>query len=182
MTVYIIGGDRDRLVKIGYSCNVRQRLWVLRSERRRSDLKILWESDPDLGAIDEGKLHAVFDLYRKHGEWFDFGDADPVALVAAAIRLPNMKLPARPVRRPGNRKLLKRADLRGHEPESWLDEQGRKCYINDGRTVVIVPSGEWDRLPYPDEMEEWKDLCSKIYSGEITYDMAMAMEQRGEFT
>jgi hypothetical protein len=62
MTVYIIGGDRDRLVKIGYSCNVRQRLWVLRSERGRSDLKILWESDPDLGAVDEGKLHAVFDV------------------------------------------------------------------------------------------------------------------------
>ncbi|MEU8926596.1 GIY-YIG nuclease family protein [Kitasatospora sp. NPDC048545] len=33
----------------------------------------------------ERHLHKEFDSYRIHGEWFDFGDQDPVAEVAAAV-------------------------------------------------------------------------------------------------
>ncbi|MFH9354053.1 GIY-YIG nuclease family protein [Kitasatospora sp. NPDC017646] len=33
----------------------------------------------------ERHLHKEFDGYRTRGEWFDFGDQDPIAEVAAAV-------------------------------------------------------------------------------------------------
>ncbi|MFC8408612.1 GIY-YIG nuclease family protein [Streptomyces griseoincarnatus] len=82
--LYLVGSDEVRPVKIGIS---------LRPESRVADmqtgspvvLRLLWKTP---GSYDmEQDLHRAFDAYRLHGEWFDFGDEDPVPLVAGTAAL-----------------------------------------------------------------------------------------------
>lgn len=82
--VYLIGSALSRPVKIGVASNVRSRLDELRTGSP-VPLHIMWKTrgDRDL----EYSLHEYFAPYRIHGEWFDFGDEDPAALVATAAVL-----------------------------------------------------------------------------------------------
>lgn len=77
--VYLVkGGER---LKIGYSADIR-----LRIQELQTGCPVVIEF---VGALvgathdDERKLHAKFDEYRIHGEWFEYGTglADFVALV-----------------------------------------------------------------------------------------------------
>lgn len=87
MTVYLIGCEGSRLVKIGHSRNPAKRLAEL-ARMSASPVKLLWQSGPEHGMEAEQHLHRVFRSYRQHGEWFDFGEDDPVELVNSAISLP----------------------------------------------------------------------------------------------
>lgn len=82
--VYLIGSAVSRPVKIGVAGNVQGRLEELRTGSP-VPLHVIWKTrgDRDL----EYSLHEYFAPYRIHGEWFDFGDEDPAALVATAAVL-----------------------------------------------------------------------------------------------
>lgn len=84
MTVYLLGCEGTRLVKIGHAADVRKRLRGI-STMSAHPIRLLWQSAPEHGAETERRLHGRFRQYRQHGEWFDFEDADPVSLVSAAI-------------------------------------------------------------------------------------------------
>jgi hypothetical protein len=80
-SVYLIGSYDVRPVKIGVSENPEKRLKSL-STGSPVPLQLLWSAPG--GAALEAALHEYFQPYRVYGEWFDFGDEDPVQLVVAA--------------------------------------------------------------------------------------------------
>lgn len=98
MAVYVIGCEGSRLVKIGCAGDVRARIQGI-GAMSPVPVKLLWESHPEYGVTAERHLHHVFRDYRQHGEWFDFGDSDPVGLVEVAMkgadREPDTKAPPR---------------------------------------------------------------------------------------
>lgn len=80
--VYIIGSKQARPVKIGTSTNSPQRLASI--QMMSPVILEIFHEHP--GEYDlEAWLHTKFKRYRIHGEWFDFGELDPVATVSAAI-------------------------------------------------------------------------------------------------
>lgn len=80
--VYLIGSSDARLVKIGRTGDTNRRLATI---QRMSPvvLSVLWQTPG--GSALESALHRRFRERRSHGEWFDFGDTDPLAEVASAI-------------------------------------------------------------------------------------------------
>lgn len=98
--VYVIGSLVVRPVKIGVSDDPEERLDDLQTGSP-VPLVLLWQVHG--GQRLESMLHERFAAYRTHGEWFDFGDDDPVLTVAEeAARLgygplPVVPLPRKPV-------------------------------------------------------------------------------------
>jgi hypothetical protein len=80
--VYVIGSPGITLVKIGWTTNLRRRLSALRC-MSPVPLDVLWSTAAEDGM--EYGLHKLFGDIRSHGEWFDFGDRDPVAEVRQAV-------------------------------------------------------------------------------------------------
>ena len=80
--VYVIGHDGNNVVKIGKADDVSDRL---ASIQRMSPVKLRLLAHYGGGFRYETALHRQFDHLRTHGEWFDFGDLDPVAEVSAAV-------------------------------------------------------------------------------------------------
>jgi hypothetical protein len=79
--VYVISPAGSSTVKIGTSVDVPSRLRGMQTSH--PELLIARWSCP--GNVElESFLHRRFDPIRVKGEWFDFGDADPVAEVSAA--------------------------------------------------------------------------------------------------
>lgn len=80
--VYLIGCAESSLVKIGRSEDVSRRLAEI---QRMSPvpLTVLWShpGGPEL----ETRLHRCFGHLRSHGEWFHFGEEDPIACVQKAV-------------------------------------------------------------------------------------------------
>ncbi|MFD9517658.1 GIY-YIG nuclease family protein [Streptomyces sp. NPDC059979] len=82
--VYLIGSDEVRPVKIGISGRPESRL-VDMQVGSPVLLRLLWKTP---GSYEmEQALHSSFRAFHRHGEWFDFGDEDPVAVVAATAAL-----------------------------------------------------------------------------------------------
>jgi hypothetical protein len=81
--LYIIGeGDGCAVVKIGKSLDPLKRLAELQTGYPRK-LRLLYV-EPEAGHLERW-LHDCFAEYRQEGEWFDFGDKDPVAEVRERI-------------------------------------------------------------------------------------------------
>lgn len=80
--VYLLGNADNRLVKIGMTTKSGLERLAGIQTMSPSILSILW-STPG-GTRLEHKLHYQFRVERRHGEWFDFGDRDPIAEVSAA--------------------------------------------------------------------------------------------------
>ena len=91
MPVYVIGCEGSQLVKIGYSEDPTRRIAEL-GRMSASPVSLLWQSDPAHGRESEAKLHRMFRAQRRHGEWFDFGEDDPVVIVSEAIDRPEPKV------------------------------------------------------------------------------------------
>lgn len=87
MTVYVVGceGKGKGLVKIGHSADPQKRLRQIASGCPYP-VKILWLSSSGHGFITEQRVHRAFGDRHHYGEWFDFGDDDPVALVKGVVR------------------------------------------------------------------------------------------------
>lgn len=82
--VYLVGSTLSRPVKIGVAKDAEVRLNELRVGSP-VPLHIIWKTRG--GRALESSLHEYFAPYRIHGEWFDFGDENPAALVATAAVL-----------------------------------------------------------------------------------------------
>ncbi|MEU3363876.1 MarR family transcriptional regulator [Streptomyces pseudogriseolus] len=96
--VYVIGSPVVRPVKIGVSDDPEARLDDLQTGSP-VPLVLLWQVHG--GQRLEIALHERFAAVRTHGEWFDFGDDDPVLTVAEeAARLGYGPLPVIPLPRP----------------------------------------------------------------------------------
>ena len=80
--IYVVGAAGHRPVKIGKADDVQERLRALQVGSPYP-LRILLAARADRRM--EYALHDRFRPYRRHGEWFDFGDLDPVAEVALAV-------------------------------------------------------------------------------------------------
>ncbi|MFD4661393.1 GIY-YIG nuclease family protein [Kitasatospora sp. NPDC058444] len=80
--VYLITTASSRTVKIGRSTDPDGRLTALQSG---SPVALLLAATFPGGPRLERHLHKKFGHYRIHGEWFDFGDQDPVAEVTAEV-------------------------------------------------------------------------------------------------
>lgn len=91
--VYLVGSTLTRPVKIGVAKNAEERLDGLRVGSP-VPLHLIWKARG--GRALESGLHEYFTPYRIHGEWFDFGDENPAALVATAAVL--MGSPTHPQR------------------------------------------------------------------------------------
>lgn len=80
--VYVIGPRDSSVVKIGRAVNPGRRLATIQNAHP-AKVEILWSTQG--GAALEGRLHAEFDHLRSFGEWFDFGDTDPVDAIKEAV-------------------------------------------------------------------------------------------------
>lgn len=80
--VYVIGNAASHLVKIGSTRDIALRLANLQVGSP-APLHLLLSVRTN--AFAEHALHQHFVPYRRHGEWFDFGDLDPAVEVCAAI-------------------------------------------------------------------------------------------------
>lgn len=82
--VYVIGQHGSSVVKIGTTSSLQSRLKSLQSGYPLR-LEILWHMSGGWGL--EQFLHKCFADKRLEGEWFDFGDQDPIdAASQAAIK------------------------------------------------------------------------------------------------
>jgi hypothetical protein len=82
--VYLVGSTLTRPVKIGVAKDAEARLDELRIGSP-VPLHLIWKTRG--GRALESGLHEYFASYRIHGEWFDFGEENPAALVATAAVL-----------------------------------------------------------------------------------------------
>ncbi len=82
--VYLVGSLRARPVKIGVAQDVEARMVELQTGSP-VPLHLIWKTRG--GGALERDLHERFASYRIHGEWFDFGDENPAAVVASAAVL-----------------------------------------------------------------------------------------------
>lgn len=76
--VYLVGSRDCSLVKIGWTTGLTKRLRDIQS-MSPLPLTVLWTTPGSRET--EARLHAAFAAYRAHGEWFDFGTADPIELI-----------------------------------------------------------------------------------------------------
>lgn len=68
MQTYIVGMQGTDWIKIGKTTNMECRLKTLQTGNPHL-LTVLWLHDGDM----ESELHAIFDPFRVHGEWFTVG-------------------------------------------------------------------------------------------------------------
>jgi hypothetical protein len=77
--VYVVGSGPKSPVKIGRTTKLAQRVRAIQC-MSPIPVTILWTTPG--GSSLERHLHTVFADRRKHGEWFDFGDINPVEVIA----------------------------------------------------------------------------------------------------
>ncbi|MFE9007361.1 GIY-YIG nuclease family protein [Streptomyces sp. NPDC007875] len=89
--VYLVGSPQARPVRIGATTDIPAHLRGLQAGSP-VPLYVMWQTRG--GRALEGALHERFEDFRRHGDWYDFGDEHPVALVAtAAVDLGYRALP-----------------------------------------------------------------------------------------
>lgn len=76
--VYVVGGPADGVVKIGTTSNLSARLRQLQTSSPY-ELCVLWSFGGDWRL--ESHLHQHFAEKQLKGEWFNFGDDDPMVAV-----------------------------------------------------------------------------------------------------
>lgn len=80
--VYMIGSPGGNVVKLGTTTQLAKRLRALQLSSP-TPLELLWSAPGDRDS--ETELHQHFAHLRMHGEWFDFGNGDPVSAVRLAV-------------------------------------------------------------------------------------------------
>lgn len=149
MTVYVLRAEGSRLVKIGQSRNVEQRLRAIRMMSAHP-VELLWQSDSSYGEELERKLHRVFHQFRSHGEWFDFGENEPVEMVVNAIHVPvsdshRIEPSVSMYGSAGNGTLVttyERAEVCTKDGETGFVDLGTKWFMKvrrEGAVWVVVP-------------------------------------------
>lgn len=122
--VYLIGSSGSSLVKIGTTNNVASRLKSIQN-MSPAPLSVLWQVEG--GFALERALHERFHQYRQHGEWFDFGQRNPVTVVSkAAASLAHLARDPKPL-----------PQLRAADPEA-VPRNGSMIFVSQwGRPVTV---------------------------------------------
>lgn len=153
--VYVIGRPASNVVKLGTTTQLAKRLRALQLSSP-VPLEILWATAGDRAV--EAALHLRFAALRQHGEWFDFGDEDPVRAVRAAFEA---GLPVLPTPRTGNRPNQPATES---VPEESLCTCGHALSFHHGRPRACVVAG-WD---------EWLDCqCSRFTLAALTWHVGL---------
>jgi hypothetical protein len=131
--VYVIGSPGSNVVKVGTTTQLAKRLRALQLSSP-VPLEVLWSAPGD--RTREAALHQHFAHLREHGEWFDFGDSDPVAAVQAAV---DAGLPApRRAAQPATVQAAAQPML-----DHSLCECGHELHLHRGRPRACTVAG-WD--------------------------------------
>lgn len=81
--VYVVGAEGQRPVKIGHTGNVVNRIQNLQvGNPWPLELRAAYRG----GRVLEQRLHSQFAALRLTGEWFDFGDQDPLVPISRFVR------------------------------------------------------------------------------------------------
>lgn len=142
MHVYVIGEVDGTLVKIGRAERPARRLPALRTA---SHLDLVIRAHWDGSEDDEKALHRTFADKRVRGEWFEFGEVDPIQAVTDALGREPVAAPGELVKSAPGPRRERRADA--------LPE------LKDLEQVVNV-----FRLPNGSVMAE-RRCASQCYSG-----------------
>lgn len=141
--VYLIGSPDVRMVKIGMSADPKVRLEDMQTGSPVR-LHLLWQTPG--GRALEAALHAYFAAYRTHGEWFDFGDENPAALVATAAVLLGYR--SQPQRVSGELR-YRRSDCDSCAGRR-VDEVADRYWMHRWNTALDeCPFGEYDTVVGP---------------------------------
>ncbi|CAL9618037.1 hypothetical protein SUDANB58_05768 (plasmid) [Streptomyces sp. enrichment culture] len=90
--VYVVGAAEMRPVKIGSAFDVERRLGNMQVASPYA-LRVLWRFQVSSRSVEKA-LHDHLRPYWVRGEWFDFGEQDPVAMVAgSAVALGHWRPP-----------------------------------------------------------------------------------------
>ncbi|MEU6567323.1 GIY-YIG nuclease family protein [Streptomyces parvulus] len=81
--VYVIGEPHSSMVKIGVTHDVLAKRLREIQMMCPVRLKVRWSCPGAFGL--ENKLHRHFAPIRSHGEWFEFGELDPVETIRAVV-------------------------------------------------------------------------------------------------
>ncbi|CAL9648598.1 GIY-YIG nuclease family protein [Streptomyces sp. enrichment culture] len=161
--VYLIGSTLTRPVKIGVATRPEARLDDLRVGSP-VPLHLIWKTRG--GRALESVLHEYFAPYRIHGEWFDFGDENPAALVATAAVI--MGNPAHPQRIPADNRLkivqealtVETPNVLGHLINA-ASATGRECVTNaEAFAYLATVDPEFARRDEEDE-EQYRSRAGK---------------------
>ncbi|MFC9581595.1 GIY-YIG nuclease family protein [Streptomyces yangpuensis] len=144
--VYVIGSAGSTRVKIGTSVSPEKRLKELQTGNP-DRLEVLWCTPG--GRELEATLHQAFADYRVEGEWFDFGDVQPVGAIPAAVHQRSEVTP-----RPGRsntRVASRRSTTRTERGEHLITPERLAGIVRDVVLGVVRSEPELDE---DDEQEE----------------------------
>lgn len=136
--VYLIGPADSSVAKIGHSTKPKSRLRQI--QNMSPDKLAILTSFPG-GEPVERALHRHFEPIRLHGEWFDFGEDDPVAKVQEALSV--IVVDGEPATAVINRGAI---ETRNRQRAKWMPE------MKPGVTFAPDPSetrvAGWPKLSY----------------------------------
>ncbi|MER6522564.1 GIY-YIG nuclease family protein [Streptomyces sp. NPDC001553] len=133
--VYVIGSAGSTRVKIGTSVSPEKRLKELQTGNPNR-LEVLWHTPG--GRELEAQLHQVFAEYRGEGEWFDFGDVQPIGAIPSAVHQHVGTAPARS----RGRSASKRAGTRAERGEHLITPERMASIVRDVVIGVVRPEVE----------------------------------------
>ncbi len=143
--VYVIGSAGSTRVKIGTSVSPEKRLKELQTGNP-DRLEVLWSTFG--GRELEGLLHRAFADHRIEGEWFDFGDVQPVGAIPTAVHQRSGTLRAG---RPNTRTAPKRSSARTERGEHLITPERLAGIVRDVVLGTMRPEPEQEM---DDDQEE----------------------------
>ncbi|MFE7116605.1 GIY-YIG nuclease family protein [Streptomyces sp. NPDC057654] len=170
--VYVIGAAGSTRVKIGTSTSPEKRLKELQTGNP-DRLEVLWHTPG--GRELENLLHQAFAGHRAEGEWFDFGDVQPVGAIPAAVhqRLGNIPRAGRP----NPRTTPKRSGARTERGEHLVTPERLACIVRDTVLGLVRPEPEQRQGDAPEEAP-----VRKRHTAEEAMDRLMTVIYRSTAT
>lgn len=130
---YAVEGVGTGLVKIGAARDIKKRMWKLQPSSP-VELRLIASSADDI----EGRLHALLDAHRRHGEWFEMNE-DVMSVIFANMKPDYMSVmlefsTARAGTNRGSKHRCKRCGDLGHHAKT--------CAVPLGSRHVRATSGQ----------------------------------------
>ncbi|MCX4967057.1 GIY-YIG nuclease family protein [Streptomyces sp. NBC_00654] len=168
--VYVIGSAGSSRVKIGTSVCPEKRLKELQTGNP-DRLDVLWYTPG--GRELEAQLHQAFADQRVEGEWFDFGDVQPVGAIPAAVHqhagiTPRAGRPTARTAPRGSGARTGRGEQITPERLAGIVREGVLSVVPDVVRAVVRPEPE----PVKDDDQERVPVRRKRVDGDLNRLMA----------
>ncbi|MFJ6486308.1 GIY-YIG nuclease family protein [Streptomyces sp. NPDC091682] len=148
--VYVIGSVESTRVKIGTSVNPKKRLKELQTGNPER-LELRWCTSG--GRELETMLHQAFAAHRVEGEWFDFGDVQPVGAIPAVVH--QLSEETTPLASATSRTASRRSNPRAGRGEHLITPERLAGIVRDVVLGVVRPE------PEPDEEDDQEEVPIK---------------------